>query len=137
MTFTYDLFASIEFYYGSTSFVMVASTFGALMNLILNAIFIPRFGFIAAAYTTLTCYIILMLMHYIFAMKVLKEQNITQKVYNYDHIMLISLAVLILGLGGMITFRYPVIRYSLFAGICLVCFINRHRIMDMISSIRK
>ena len=35
------------------------------LNVILNIIFIPKGGFIAAGYTTLCAYIVLSLMHYI------------------------------------------------------------------------
>lgn len=62
-TFCYKLFSTVEFYYGATKFVMIASSIGALLNIILNAIFIPRYGFIAAGYTTLVCYLVFMVMH--------------------------------------------------------------------------
>ena len=66
-TFVYDLYASIEFYYGATKYVMYASIIGAILNLLLNFIFIPMYGFIAAAYTTLICYVVFMFMHYLFS----------------------------------------------------------------------
>ena len=42
-TFVYDLYASVEFYFGATKYVMYASVTGAVANLILNAIFIPKY----------------------------------------------------------------------------------------------
>ena len=42
-TFVYDLYASIEFYFGATKYVMYASVTGALLNIVLNAIFIPKY----------------------------------------------------------------------------------------------
>ena len=49
----YNIFASIEFYNKKTSFITLASITAALLNLILNLILIPIFGFVAAGYTTL------------------------------------------------------------------------------------
>ena len=136
-TFCYDLFASIEFYYGSTKFVMVASCIGALLNLILNAIFIPIYGFMAAAYTTLICYLILMLMHYLFAMKVLKEQTITEKVYSYSQIFIFIAVASAAGLCSMLIYPYPLLRFSILGVFCAAGIIKRRSILEMIKSIRK
>lgn len=40
------------------------------MNIALNAYFIPRFGYIAAAYTTVVCYLLYYAIHVFFAWKV-------------------------------------------------------------------
>ncbi len=56
--FLYPLFANIEFYYEKTKFVMVASCSGALLNILLNYIFIGLYGYYAAGYTTLICYMV-------------------------------------------------------------------------------
>lgn len=49
----------------------------AAMNIILNLIFIAKFGFLAAAYTTLFCYFVLMFVH-------LFINRIVLKVHVYD-----------------------------------------------------
>ena len=54
--FLYPLFANVEFYYEKTKFVMVASCSGALLNIVLNYIYIRQYGYYAAGYTTLVCY---------------------------------------------------------------------------------
>lgn len=56
--YMYDLFAKFAFYYEKTKFVMIASVTGAILNIILNFIFIRLFGYRAAGYTTLACYMI-------------------------------------------------------------------------------
>lgn len=68
-TMVYSLFANIEFYYEKSIYVMTASVIAAIANIILNAIFIPIYGYIAAGYTTLVCYILLALIHYLFMKK--------------------------------------------------------------------
>ena len=37
------------------------------MNILLNAVFIPSFGYVAAAYTTVACYLLYYLLHVVFA----------------------------------------------------------------------
>ena len=43
----------MTFYYKKSGFIAFASIVAAAINIILNYILIPRFGFVAAAYTTL------------------------------------------------------------------------------------
>ena len=59
-TFLYSMFSAVEFYYEQTTKIMYASVVTAGLNIILNAIFIKLFGFIAAGYTTLACYVFLL-----------------------------------------------------------------------------
>ena len=72
----YTFFANIEFYYEKTKIVMIASLFVALLNILLNYIFISRYGFIAAGYTTLICYIIYSGIHFVFMNYTLKQEKI-------------------------------------------------------------
>lgn len=55
----------VELYYKETGFATIATTIAAVLNIILNFIFINIFGFVAAGYTTMTCYAVLALFHYI------------------------------------------------------------------------
>ena len=136
-TFIYDLFATVEFYYGATQYVMFASIIGAVLNVVLNALFIPRFGFIAAAYTTLVCYIVFMAMHYLFSKKVLRIQNIDGGVYNNRIVFLISFITLAVGLASMLTFNYLYVRFALIAAIIILCIIKRHAIKSLITAVRR
>ncbi|MCR5609723.1 MAG: oligosaccharide flippase family protein, partial [Lachnospiraceae bacterium] len=56
--FSYTLYANFEFYYKKTTHIMIASVIGASLNILLNYIFLNIFGYYAAGYTTLVCYII-------------------------------------------------------------------------------
>lgn len=66
--FAYDLFAKFEFYYENTKLIALATVLSALLNITLNYIFIAIFGYYAAGYTTLLCYMLYALFHY-YAMK--------------------------------------------------------------------
>ena len=135
--FVYDLFSSIEFYYGATRYVMYASITGAILNILLNAIFIPIYGFIAAAYTTLVCYAVFMLMHYYFSKKVLKDQTITEQIYDMKTICFFSVFLTIFSLLSMFTFNSFVIRIFFIMIILVGCFIKRNMIKHIIITIKK
>ena len=136
-TFIYDLYASIEFYYGATKYVMYASMTGAALNIVLNAIFIPIFGFIAAAYTTLVCYVVFMIMHYLFSKKVVREQKIGDTVYESNSVFIISIISGVICIGSMATFSHLIIRIALIVILLLICYIKRKTIKELVATIRK
>lgn len=61
--FMYTMYVNVEQFKKKTLGMAFASTASALANYILNAIFIPQFGYIAAAYTTLVSFAILLFFH--------------------------------------------------------------------------
>ena len=63
--FAYDLFAKVAFYREKTRLISAASMVGAVLNVILNLVFIPLFGYQTAGYTTLTCYVAYAVFHYL------------------------------------------------------------------------
>ena len=62
--FLYSNFVIMEMYKKDTYLIAIGSIIAAGANLLLNFLFIPKFGYIAAAYTTLFCYLILMVYHF-------------------------------------------------------------------------
>ena len=136
-TFVYDLFCSVEFYYGRTKYIMVASCIGAVLNIILNAIFIPIVGLIAAAYTTLFCYIVFMIMHFIFMNKVCKKEGITEPVYDNKKLFMVSFILFGIVLLSLLTFRSFIIRYIIIFALVLGAIIYRKQIMAVMGEMKK
>lgn len=62
--FIYSHYVIIEMHLKKTIYVSIGTAVAAAVNVVLNIIFIPRYGFIAAGYTTLVSYLVLMLIHY-------------------------------------------------------------------------
>ena len=62
--FAYTFFAVIEFYFEKKKYVTYATMSGAVLNIILNYICIKLFGYMAAGYTTLVCYMLYTVAHY-------------------------------------------------------------------------
>ena len=67
--FVYSLYVNIEFYYKKQKNIAIGTALACITNILLNYIFIPKYGYIAAAYTTLVGYIILYAVHCIFVKK--------------------------------------------------------------------
>ncbi len=133
----YDLFSKFAFYYEKTHFIMFASIGGAIVNVILNAIFIRKYGYVAAAYTTVTCYFLYFWLHYVFMVKVCNRSLSGEKPYNKSYIMLLCAVFVIIGFILLITYDYPIARYCLFAITMIALLIHKNRIIDSIKKLRK
>lgn len=72
-SFLYTIPSLIEYYYEKTQFIAVGSFGAAGINVLLNYFFIPRFGYVAAAYTTFATYFLYFVFHYIIARMVHKK----------------------------------------------------------------
>jgi len=133
--YCYDLFAKFAFYYEKTRFVMIASILGAVLNILLNLIAIPVFGFVAAGYTTLICYIVYALTHYIFMRKVCKECCNNEMPYKTSTIL--KIAIIFLSLGSLFASTYinNYLRYGLILLFFILLIVFRKKIKTEISSI--
>lgn len=116
----YQLFVNIEFYYEKNNFVMIASILVALLNIVLNAVFIPRFGYIAAAYTTLVSYLCFSIAHYVFMYIILKKDGKSQNIYNIGIILFISFGITVAAFTFMFLYNTVIVRYILFVIICIL-----------------
>ncbi len=72
--FIYSLYVNIETFYKKQIMIAFATAFAAGVNIVLNAIFIPQYGYQAAAYTTLISYMVLLIAHYIVVRVMGKEK---------------------------------------------------------------
>lgn len=109
LAFMYFFPSSIEYYYKKTKYIAIGSVLAAILNVVLNAVFIPRFGWISAAYTTVVCYLVYYIMHMLFAKKV-HGSNL----YNTKCQVLCILTVGIAAVCCAMVIDAPVIRYFLF-----------------------
>ena len=70
--FLYNLVVPAQYYAKKTTYIMYGTIAAAVVNIALNYIFIQRFGYIAAAYTTLASFILFAAVHYCISGKLLK-----------------------------------------------------------------
>lgn len=116
---------------------MVASIAAAVLNIILNALLIPVYGYIAAAFATLFCYIFLAIFHYFMARKVLQEHNLMIEMFDGRTILVISFILLF----ALIAFEYlytkTLLRYFALTFILLMMFIKRKYFLNLLKTVRK
>lgn len=67
--FAYTLYVNIEHFHKRTVYITVNTLIAAITNIILNFLFIPEFGYVAAAYTTLASYALAFVLHARYAKK--------------------------------------------------------------------
>lgn len=67
--YVYTMYVNIEQFKKKTVGMAIASVSAAALNIILNFIFIPVYGYIAAAYTTMLSYAFLLVFHYFLVRK--------------------------------------------------------------------
>ena len=72
-SYMYTLEVKTEFFYRKTNLISVGTLFSAIINIILNIAFVPRFGYVAAAATTTVSYLFLFVFHYFITSKVIKK----------------------------------------------------------------
>lgn len=126
--FLYNMFANIEFYFDQTKYVLLGSICSAVLNLFLNAFFIPIFGYCAAAYTTLICYIIYAFMHYHFAMLVCKRKDIPKNIFSQRMIILLSIVITVITLFMNILYGNYTIRFGIIAVFIGIAVIYRKKL---------
>ncbi len=133
----YTNYVNVEIFCKKTSIIAMGSCLAALINYILNYAFIPRFGYIASAYTTFASYIVLMLMHYIMVRFVLKEQ-VYDDLYMFAAMLVMTLIgityLLLYGDGiGMIMLRYTVTILT----VVIFAIAKRRDIITLINYVKK
>ena len=108
--YVYTHYVNIELHLKKTKYVSYGTISAAALNIVLNAIFIPLYGYTAAAYTTMFSYLCLLFVHYFITRKVLKV-NLYHNIYMFGAVFVTAgISVLL-----VITYNYNLIRYGLIA----------------------
>lgn len=111
--FAYSFFGVFEFYFAKTKYITLATTIGAVANIVLNYIFIDLFGYYAAGYTTLFCYILFAVFHYLFMRKLCRDELEGEYPYKTKVLLIITLLFMIIGFILLMSYKAIVIRYLL------------------------
>lgn len=131
--FVYSLYVNIEFYLKKTQFIAIGSIVAAVLNVILNLITIPYFGYIAAAYTTLIGYIFLFIMHFLISRKWLKKDVIGSKfIFNWIAVMSFMTTIVTL------LYNSSILRYlALVVTIMLITIFYKNQIFSLFKKLKK
>lgn len=134
--YMYQLFSRVELYYEKKSYTVISTISAALLNIVLNVMWIPDFGYIAAGYSTLISHILFCVMHYFFFRKVSRECMDSEKVYDLKKLFAISVAVLFIAAVMTMLYDHLVLRLIMVVGIFAVMFLKRDKIKETIQMIR-
>lgn len=104
--FLYTMFVNIEQFKKKTGIMAVASISAAVLNYVLNLIFINKFGYVAAAYTTVAGYIWLLAIHMIIVHKIGYSN-----VYDYKFIIMTAILALVLTILISLLYLNLILRY--------------------------
>ncbi len=97
--YVFQLFSTVQEFYESKFTVVIASVLCAILNIVLNYIFIQKIGYIAAAYTTLLCYMLFSYVHLFYSIEWFARKEIDGiQVYNIKGVLKISITVIVAGL---------------------------------------
>ena len=110
LKFAYTGYVNIEQYNKKTGAVSVGTLLAAAFNIVTNLIFLPIFGYAAAAYTTMTGFMMLLILHYLIS----RKYGFTQ-MYDNRFTFLLMIAMIIIGLLMMALYPYLPIRWILAA----------------------
>ena len=93
--FLYTMYVNYAFYEKKTNNIAAITIIAGGLNVLLNYLFIPKFGYIAAAWTTLISYLVLFLLHYINVKWIIKINRIINvRVFSAPTFILILLGIM-------------------------------------------
>lgn len=108
INFIYLFFVNVEFYFKDTVYSSIGTAIAAIINIILNAILIPEYGYIGAAMATVISYFILSVVHY-FIYKIRYKLNVVSVL----SLVAGSLITMIIMVGIYQLRMYIVLRYGI------------------------
>ena len=134
--FLYNLLATFQFYYETTHFLMIASVFAALINIGLNYVFIQRFGYYAAGYTTLICYILYSFGHYKVSSRVINLKNDNGKYFDIKTILWLSAILIMMCIVSNFLFKSLIVRTLIFLVVAMTGFLKRKYLYNILRGLK-
>lgn len=132
---TSQLFTNIEFYYEKNKLAAVSSIVAAAINIVMNAITIPVFGYYAAGYTTLICYFLNLVFHCVVVTKLLKMAKVSYP-FDIKVIALLTAGSILLMLLLLFLYPYIWIRWGLLLLAVIVVMLKYRKIKSMLGQIK-
>ena len=133
--FIYTMFVNVEQFSKKTVGMAIASMSAALFNYILNSLLIPRYGYVAAAYTTLASFMWLLIAH----MYLVYRLKLSQ-IYEYKFIAGVVVVMCGLTAGGNWLYTNTLVRWIviiLYVAVLLVVLLkNKSNVLKLLKSLK-
>lgn len=131
-TFINSIFLRVEFYYEMKHLIAISSCVAAFLNVILNYLFIPRYGYMAAGYTTMICYMCLCVSHY-FAMRYVANRFLGgRNLFEMKYMMGMACIVCATAMLMLLLYNHTIARYTLLGLTMVVIVIKRKTFIEKI-----
>lgn len=132
LLFYSQLSINLEFFYEKKSLLIISSIVASLLNICLNFLLIPIYGFVAASYTTLGSYVIFALFNYFSIRKIVSNMKMNWMYIDTFKLVCVFLALCLVSGLAIILYDMTTVRYI----IALIVFaILLSRIKVIISTI--
>lgn len=134
--FVYNICIMFESYHEEVKKITLVSICCAAANIVLNYLFIPVFGYIAAGYTTLFCYIMFCVLHYFIMRGLCIRRYEGNQIFEVKFLVIMSLIVLAINILMVILYRFNLLRYVVLGIAIVIAVLQRRRIAGIVSIIR-
>lgn len=131
-SFLYTIPATAEYYSEKTKYIAFSTICAAIMNIVLNTIFINKYGYVAAAYTTLATYVLYFLFHWLIARRIMPDYKIPLQT-----ILITSISILVSNFVILLIIDNIFIRLVLFVIITMVSLLFEERKFGYLKKIKK
>ena len=135
LLFYAQLFINVEFYYEQKTMLVWGSIAAAILNIVLNWVLIPTFGFVAAGYTTLASYLVFAGWNYYNVVIIAKKQNFTLDYFNMKALVGIFLLFAALSFTATALYELPVIRWSIIGAVLLALIVFHKKVISFVKSV--
>lgn len=125
------IYSNVLIYHKKTQYIMISSIIAACLNVSLNYFGIRKFGFVAAAYTTLIAHIVLGVIQAIVSNRVHRSYS-KDTVYDNKKMLVLSLATVLSCLSCIILYRSTISRYLTIAVLFVILISNIKRIKSFL-----
>ena len=127
--FVYVLFINVEVYFEKNSFVAIASILASILNVGLNYICIPRYGYLAAGYTTMVSYAVFMRL-------IVKKERDIKSIFDGKIIAAASVSIVLLALVLLKIYEFMLLRWISIAVVAGVILKQRRNIQNLLNKMK-
>ena len=135
--FFYQHFVNVEFFFEESRITSAASIGAALLNVGLNYWLIPKFGYLAAGYTTLASYSVFGAVHYIFMCLVCKKNDCPKTIFDIKIMLLIMAMFAGVTVAVAIGYTHLWLRLAVLAIILILLIVKRKVVVGALKQIMK
>lgn len=130
LLFYSQLFINVEFYYEEKSKLVWASIGAAVVNLVLNRIFIGIFGYVAAAYTTLASYMIFAFANQRAMKQIINKKKQPDNLFDYKKLLLLFVVFVGVSVAGVALYGSLLARTATCAMVLLMMLLKRNMLIQ-------